>query len=176
MWVVASSQNPIVCTAPNVPVELCAMSDNHPEPSGHGNTQVPELASGDLQPAVTTAAPSGRRQAFRDVRRQLTDADLASPGVQKLVLDELEQAEGECEQLYAYVERYHEADKRAAVLEEKLRPARAIEVLFAVGVGLGGAVFGLAPFFWEKPLHGVICLLIGGFLILGSVVGRVVKG
>jgi hypothetical protein len=132
---------------------------------------------GELRiPTGTSVPASGRRQAFRDVRRELTDADMASPGVQKMVLDELEQAEAECEQLRAYIERYHEADKRAAVLEEKLRPIRALEILFGVGVGLGGAIVGLSPFFWESRLQGVLCLVVGISMIFGSTIGRMVRG
>lgn len=128
-------------------------------------------------PTLSASVPaSGRRQAFRDIRRQLTDDDLTSVGVQKLILDELEKAEGECEQMQAYVARFHEADKRAAVMEEKIRPTRSIEVFFGVGVGLGGATLGLAPYFADKPLHGLICAIVGGALIFGSVLGRVVKG
>ena len=44
--------------------------------------------------------------------------DLKSPGVQKMLLDELERADAECEGLQSYASRFHDADKRAAVLEE----------------------------------------------------------
>jgi VIT1/CCC1 family predicted Fe2+/Mn2+ transporter len=135
------------------------------------------LTVGESRGTLGTSVPaSGRRQAFRDVRRELTDADLASVGVQKMVLDELEQAEAECEQLRAYIERYHEADKRAAILEEKLRPLRAVEIFFGIGVGLGGAIIGLTPFFWDSRLQGLLCLLIGILMIFGSTIGRMVKG
>jgi len=57
--------------------------------------------------------------------------------VQKLLLEDLERAEAECETLEGYVERYHDADKRAAVLEEKVQAVTALEIMFGVGVGLG---------------------------------------
>jgi hypothetical protein len=155
-----------------------SMADNQQEqvsPMPPSVTQAPTGVSEPRSTAGTSVPASGRRQAFRDVRRELTDADLASPGVQKMVLDELERAETECEQLRAYIERYHEADKRAAILEEKLRPARAAEVAFGVGVGLGGAIVGLAPFFWENRLQGLLCLLVGILMIFGSIISRMVK-
>src|SRR5258708_6140348 len=71
--------------------------------------------------ALTATETTGRRQVFRDIRRQLEEGDLASKGVQKLLLNELETSEGDCEALRAYVERFHEADKRAAVLDERLK-------------------------------------------------------
>jgi hypothetical protein len=96
--------------------------------------------------------------------------------VQKLLLDELEQAEAVSDQLRGYMERFHEADKRAAILEEKLKPVLAIDILYTVGVGLGCAIIGLAPFFWTNRLQGLICLALGILMVGGSVAARRVKG
>ena len=126
-------------------------------------------------PACEGTPPSGRRQALRDLRRQLTDQDLTSPGAQKLLLDELERVDAECELLRGYVTRFHDADKRAAVLEERLRTQTALEVAFGVGVGVGGAIVGLAPSFWASPPRGYIALGVGLLLVLGGTVARVVK-
>ena len=133
------------------------------------------LRADAAQANVATVTSTGKRQVFKDIRRQLQDADLASPGVQKLLLDELEQKEAECEILESYIDRFHVADKRAAVLEEKLKTQNAIEVFFAVGMTLGGAIVGLAPFFWDESGHGPIVLMIGAALVLGSSIGRIVK-
>jgi hypothetical protein len=122
-----------------------------------------------------TVAPTGKRHAFRDIRRQLEDGDLASPGVQKLLLEDLERAESECEILQGYIDRYHEADKRAAVLEERLRTQTALEIMFGVGVGLGGAILGLAPLFWDKQPQGALAMVVGFLLVIGATIGRVVK-
>lgn len=123
----------------------------------------------------TTVPPSGRREAFRDIRRQLSEEDLSSRGVQKLLLEELERAEAECQIAEGYIERFHEADKRAAVLEEKLRTNSAFEIMFGVGVGLGGAIIGLAPVFWNNPPQGQIALVIGLALTVGATIGRMIK-
>jgi hypothetical protein len=124
-----------------------------------------------------TAVPaSGRRAAFRDVRRQLSDSELCSPGVQKLLLDILEEAERDRDQLAPYAERYHEADKRAAILLEKLQTSNAIEVFFGVGVGLGGTIIGLAPTFYTvKTEYGVITAVVGLAVTVGSTIGRLAK-
>ncbi|HEX8245574.1 MAG TPA: hypothetical protein VF541_18830 [Longimicrobium sp.] len=95
--------------------------------------------------------------------------------MQKLILDDLERADAECDQLRSYVNRFHEADKRAAILEERLHTNNAIEVLFGSGVGLGGAVMGLAPLFWNEQPKGVLALSLGLLLILAAVTARVVK-
>lgn len=123
----------------------------------------------------STVAATGKRQAFRDIRRQIEEEDLGSPGVQKMLLDDLERAESECEILQGYIERYHEADKRSAVLEERLRTQTAVEIFFGVGVGLGGTILGLAPVFWDTQPQGALALVVGLILVIGATIGRVMK-
>jgi hypothetical protein len=124
---------------------------------------------------VSAIATTGKRQAFRDIRRELQEQELSSPGVQKLLLEELENADARCEILEAYVERFHEADKRAAVLEEKLRTQTAFDILFVVVVGLGCAIVGLTPLFWDTTSKGPITLVVGLLLVAGATGARIVK-
>jgi len=136
------------------------------------------LTAGEGVPVTTSdeATPStGKRQALRDLRRELTDSDLASSGVQKMLLHAVDAADAECEVLTGYRTRFHEADKRAAVLEEKLRTQTAIEVAFGVGLGLGCAIIGLTPLFWTEQPLGYITLGIGLLLALGASIVRVIK-
>jgi hypothetical protein len=123
--------------------------------------------------------PTSGRQVFRDVRRQLTEAELATSGVQKIILDDYERAELRCADMEAYVNRYHETDKRAAVLEEKLKADRSIEVFFGVGTALGGAIVGLAPYvfdlFKDNRVPGSIALIVGAALMIGAAIGRAIK-
>ncbi|MEK6408820.1 MAG: hypothetical protein AABN34_18005 [Acidobacteriota bacterium] len=131
---------------------------------------------GTEQPKPTSeVAPTGRRQALRDIRRELTDEELSSPGVQKLLLDDLERAESESEVLRSYVDRFHESDKRAAILEVQLRGSNAFEILFGTGIGLGGAIMGLAPLFWSDQPKGALALALGMLLAIGSIIGRVIR-
>ena len=155
------------------------MKEHQPEaPSSGPSEQALPLASEDRQPPPPDSAvpASGKRAALRDVRRQLTDEELKSPGVQKLLLDMLQEADDEREELRPYVDRFHDANKTAAVLREGLKTHTAIEVFFGVGVGLGGAIIGLSPFFWGmKPLYGGITVIVGLCLMIGSTIGRAVK-
>ena len=48
---------------------------------------------------------------------------------------ELERADAQCESLLGYVDRYHEADKRGAILEERIRADRSIEIAYGVAAG-----------------------------------------
>lgn len=147
-------------------------------PSSGPQIQVtPSLREEPRTTSLDSSVPVvGRRAAFRDVRRQLTEEELKSPGVHKLLLEMLQEVDDEREELRSYVSLYHESDKRAAVLSEKVITQTAIEVLFGVGVGLGGAVLGLAPFYWAiKPEYGVITAIVGLGLIVGATAGRIIK-
>ena len=140
--------------------------------------EAPGAPQGGVAPAPATMPTTGR-QAFRDIRRQLTDAELANPGVQKIILDDFERAELRCVEMEAYVDRFHAADKRAGVLEEKLRTERALEVFFGLGTGFGGAIVGLAPFLFElfddNKIPGIVALVLGAGMIAGASIGRAIK-
>src|SRR5258707_29952 len=79
-----------------------------------------------------TAPASGRRSSFRDIRRQLTDEELKQTGAQKLIIEDFERAESECEVLRGYIQMFHEADKQVAVLTEKLKSNVVMEILYAM--------------------------------------------
>ena len=151
-----------------------------PPPSAAISGASGQAASSAAPTPMPSAEPvplTGRRPALRNLAREMTDEELSNSGVVKLMLDELEQSVQECADLRAYVEKFHDADKRAAILEERVRPATAIEVAFGVGVGLGGAVLGLAPFFWDKnrPHEAVVVVIVGMILMVGATTVRVIK-
>jgi hypothetical protein len=124
-------------------------------------------------PPASDNPASGRRAAFRDVRRQLTDDELKSSGVQKLLLDMLLEADDEREGLRSYISAFHTADKTAAVLGMQVKAQEALDIFFGVGVGLGGTVIGLVPFFWGvNPEYGIVTGIVGIGLAIGATVGR----
>lgn len=127
----------------------------------------------DPRPSV---ASTGKRQAFQDLKRQLTEQDLSNPGTQKLILEMLSIAEADRDECKGYVDEFHRVDKEAAVLREKLRGDRLNELMFTVGVGVGCAAIGLAPFFWDKENNrGLVCLVIGAVLVAVFSVLRAVR-
>src|SRR5271157_3728241 len=121
-----------------------------PISTGTGQTQekslpspLPTTRTGDEMPAVG-------RKLFRSVSQELSDTDLKDPGLQKMLLAEIERIDSECVNLKGYVERFNEADKERAVLQEKLRTVTSIEVVFGAGMGIGGAMMGLGLSFPEN--------------------------
>ena len=113
----------------------------------------PDVNTQPLNPAPTE--PVGRR-AFVGVRRQLNEEDLQGGGVPKLLLDDLERAEAQCEQLSACRDKFHAADKRASVAEEKLKVNKSIEIGFGAGIAIGGILIGLVPSVWNMPARSTI--------------------
>lgn len=134
-----------------------------------GGANPPPAAAGEGTP------PTGKRQALRDLRRELTPEELASTGVQKMLLEELARADEECDERREYERLFHLADKRAAVLQEGTKTSKSLDAAFGVMVGLGGAIIGLAPFFWDKPPAGPICLTVGILLVIGGVAVQAVR-
>jgi hypothetical protein len=104
--------------------------------------QVPENAPGNSTPVPN----SGKRSSFRDIRRQLSEEELRQTGVQKLIIEDFERAEADCEALRTYVELYHDKDKEAATLSEKLKTNLALEIVTAAMLAAGGGIVSLASY------------------------------
>lgn len=156
------------------------MPDENPEsltpiPEGTGQTIG---RAGEVATTLRTGGdmpPSGRH-IFRGLSRELNDVDLANPGVQKMLLSELERVDGECGTLRGYSERFHEADKQVGILREKLRTVTSIEVIFGVGMAIGGAIFTLAFSFPEvMKSYKEVFLIVGAVIILGVSGARLIK-
>src|SRR5689334_5574086 len=92
-----------------------------------------------METAAAVVAPTGKRPAFSKIRRELSELELANPGVQKMLLDELVRADNELETAESYLGKFHAADKEAGILKQQLRSQRANEVLYAAGLAVGSA-------------------------------------
>jgi hypothetical protein len=101
---------------------------------------------------------------------------MASPGVVKLLIEQIDRADGDCEFYRAYVERFHVANTNASVFEERLKTVTAVGIMFGVGVGLGCALLSLAPCVFDKqPIAAWLTGAIGGVLVIGTSIGRGMK-
>ncbi|GFO60835.1 hypothetical protein GMST_31600 [Geomonas silvestris] len=132
--------------------------------------QEPEFASDTLH-----LTPSKGRRAFVNVRRELSDEELSSPALQRVLIDDIERLEKEKFELTEYMEKYHEADKKAAVLEEKVKKSLSQDLIFGVSLTLGAAALGYAPAVWSAQPTGWITICFGLILIGGGIASRVVK-
>ena len=84
----------------------------------------------------STSAPKSR-QSLSKLRRELSEEELASPAVQRLLIEDLERLERQNAELQDYRVNFHERDKRVGVLEEKIKKSLAGEIVFGVMITVG---------------------------------------
>lgn len=122
-----------------------------------------------------SAFPGKGRQSFARLRRALTDEELSSTAVQRMLIDEIERLEADCIEHRAYVKMYHDESKKRAVAEEKLLTKRAVEVLHVSSLSAGSLALGFAPTIWTTQPAAWLMVIGGGTLIVGSIVAKIIK-
>lgn len=135
----------------------------------------------DIEPDVDTE-PSGStvniehtkssRKAFSKLAIELTDDELKSPGVQKMLLAEISRLEDTAIKSESYKEKFHKADKDKAVLIEKENTIIFSEILYSLSLTLGAVLIGLVP---SMTTNKVQIGAIGVVFVLGAVIAKVVK-
>lgn len=141
------------------------------------------MQTDDTQPNETGSKPTvvpedvpKARRALSRLKRELSDDDLGSPGVQKMLLDYLERAEDENESLKSFREKFHQVDKRNDVLQEKLKTNTAAEVVSTGCIAIGAAAIVYAPVAWSSQPTGWIALAFGIILTGVGIVAKVIRG
>lgn len=123
---------------------------------------------------VTANAPKSRR-ALSHLKRELTDEELGSSGVQKMLLEMLERAEEENIDLKSFREKYYQLDKQLGVMQEKLKVAIASEVVSMGSLAIGAAALAYAPSLWASQPSGWIVLASGVVLTVVGIVAKVIR-
>lgn len=135
-------------------------------------------------PAVEPTRPTGRRQEFSNIERELSEQELAKPGTLKLLLAMLDSAEADRNEYKAALSRRQaEYDrllrkywaKIASIrsLNAQLRSNIAIDLMAGGGIALGGLLAGFATSFKDSlPLWATIGIGLG--LMVASVVGAAI--
>jgi len=138
------------------------------------------MSTSELQPdesgalPVETSTPKGRRSLAR-VKRELSEEELSTPGVQKMLIEELERLDTEARELEQYRDKYYIAEREVAVLNEKFRKNVAVEIIANGSLTIGAAAIGYAPAVWTSQPTGWIAIVFGAVLIIAGVVARVVR-
>jgi len=142
----------------------------------------PEDETGDPgEPEVTDAGiglpalkVQGGRRSLARVRREMTDEELSHPAVQKMMLDELERLDREREGLVPYREKFAEADKQCAILQEKLKPKVAADVFFGGCTTIGAIMVGVAISDLSVGILGYASLGLGVALVGVGIAAKVI--
>jgi len=125
-------------------------------------------------PIAAEEAPKSRRALSR-LKRELSDDELSSTGVQKLLLENLLVAEDDNERLKSALEKYQEVHTENAVLKEKLLIHTAAELISDGTLIVGSLALGAVPSVWNHPAGWVF--ISGGaiLIVIGSIAKWVVR-
>ena len=134
------------------------------------NSEVSKDSGAGKEKVTNSSIPS---DPYANVQRQLSEMDMNSPAVKKLLLNENDRLSRENEKLQQVREKYYIRDKEAAVLEEKLKQSTGAEVLYTLCTSGGAALAGFSKVFWDKG--GWILLLMGLIFIVGGILFKIVK-
>ena len=115
------------------------------------------------------------RQSLSRIRRELSDEELSSPAIQRMLVDEIERLERDNAGLCDFRDQFHSMDKRAALLEERSKKSLSGEIIFGVCLTIGAAAIGYAPAAWSSHPSGWLSLIFGGFLVAGGIASRMVQ-
>ena len=111
---------------------------------------------------------------YSQIRREISEKDLESPAVQRLLLGEVDRLKYQVEKLEAVERQFHLIDKKCSVQEEKIKALMSQEVLYGFCLTVGAAIMGLSSLVWEKGA-GWSAIFIGLALIIGAVLSKVIK-
>jgi hypothetical protein len=123
---------------------------------------------------VTGQVPKARRT-LALLKRELSDEELSSPVVGKMLVEELERAEEEIVELKTFRDKFTEADKRVAVQNEKLKGNVAIEIISTGCIAAGAAALVYAPEAWKSQPNGWISVIFGGVLTIAGIVAKAIR-
>lgn len=110
---------------------------------------------------------------YANVQRFLSEEDMSSPAVQKLLLNENDRMTRELGKLHVMEEKYHARDKEAAILEEKLKKSTGADILYTLCTSGGAALVGFSKAFWDN--NGWILLVMGFVFVICGIVFKFAK-
>jgi hypothetical protein len=132
------------------------------------------LEPGSGQSPIAAKGTSGRKS-FSKLRRELSDEELASPAVQRMLLDEIERLDSALTDLRQFRERFHATDKQLGALQERFKSKISIEILHITCFAMGGAAIGYATSNWSSQPVGSLFLAFGAVLVVAGIIAKAVK-
>ena len=138
------------------------------------DSERPDQEPKSTETGIPPPAVKGR-QSFARIRRELSEEELKSPAVQRLLVEEIERLERENTKLVEYRDDYFEADKQVGILQERAKASLASEIMYGACMTVGAAAVGIAPVVWSIQPAGIIAIIFGAVLIVGGIASRVVR-
>jgi hypothetical protein len=143
----------------------------------HSDQRLPD----DQEPPTSQPPPDrqspkreNERPSLSGVSREVNSREANSPLLAKTLMDDVERLQKEKTELHGFREKFHETDKRAAILEEKNKLIVSQEILsYSLG-GIGGAVLGYSLSILKEPL-GWLVLVLGVVLLAAGAWAKVTR-
>ena len=129
----------------------------------------------DVEPTISESDTHTKplRRPFSQLATELTDDELGSPGVQKMLLAEISRLEAEMVESEKFKEKFHEADTERAILREKVETSIYLEILYSIGLTLGALLIGLTPSINSSKGLTITIGFIGALFVLGAILAKV---
>lgn len=115
------------------------------------------------------------RRSLKNLKRELDEAELSSPVVQKMLVEEIERLDREVTELKDYRKRYYSMDKQNAVLSEQLKRAMGSKVISGATLAVGAAALGYAPNLWNSQPSGWFAIAFGVILLIFGILAERVQ-
>ena len=136
-----------------------------------------QTTSPETEPTPRPLAP-GKEISFRGEENGGTDEKELSKELstmaERFLIAEINRLVEENQQLKQFKEKYHDVDKRLAVLKETLKPFRANEFLSSVCLAAGSAGLGAAPSFLSFNSYGwYVFVVVSAVLVLAGIAAKV---
>lgn len=122
---------------------------------------------------------------YINLNRQLNEADLETPAVQRILLGEVDKLENQNFDLVDIVkvkdkkidelrDKHHQIDRDFAVLEEKVKTSKSQEILYSFCLTSGSIIIGFSKSVWETG-YGILFVIVGFLLIIGAIISKAIR-
>jgi hypothetical protein len=128
----------------------------------------------DVDSVAIVSTASIPASPYSKISREIAEADLSSPAVQRILLGEVDKLQQRVEHLEEIEAKFYRVDKERAILQEKVTSLTSHDVLYGFCLTIGSAIVGLSPLVWEHG-YGEVTIGTGLILVLGAILSRVIK-
>ncbi|MCX9063940.1 hypothetical protein NLN94_23960 [Citrobacter portucalensis] len=119
---------------------------------------------------VTPEPPASKAKSYTPLKRALSEKELLSIGSVSLMIENIERMEDEISSLKSFRDKFHETDKKEAILKEKLSAYKFAEIAYNLSISIGALLVGIAIKLWNQDFYGVLALGCGVALwVSGSI-------
>lgn len=150
---------------------LSTIGYNHGCNSRMAERELTELLEAEL-PLKPSAA--GKEGSFSEEASRTDEKERSTSAAQRFLTAEIDRLVEENQELKQFRDKYHDVDKKLAVLKEALKPFRTNELLSSVCLAIGSAGLGAAPSFVSLSSYGwYVFLIVSALLVFVGIAARV---